>query len=399
MDNKTINNLCAKDEHQAEISAHDFIQNCNLKDFKDLCEKMDFLFDFVRKNVYRRLDSAINKDNFKNIFRLFEIYSTYFDDFFSSVLAKYADEDLTDEILDLLNTGNEAQKAYCASYFCKIPDTVAIQDLQKNLETEFEPLFLNCASALGEMGALDIAEKYKNDLKSNDDFIKLKAVKFLTAYNDSGILNELIDAMCSSGMSENIAGEIVNLVSSVELLEKDFDKGALLFNNLINGLGEILPLNNIFYYEIFDVINLLIKNNSSKAALLLLNLKNKFIDLTENEEYIFDLDKNTKNEIFKIKNFLLSKPQDFWAEKRNILKPFIKENCLFTHTAFEIIKKENLKNYTSEILNLTHSNNETLICEAIDVLKALGEGNKIDKSVLNLKNENIKAIVEQMLKE
>ena len=397
MDKKIIEYLCAKDEQAANAAAKEFIKNCNTEEFKTLCEKMEFLFDFVRENVYKRLKSAINENNYKNIINLFQIYSPYFDDFFPSVLAKYANENLTDEILELLNKGDDAKKTYCAGYFSKIPDTVAKQDLINNLETEFEPLFLNCAAALSKMEAFEIAEKYKNDLKIKDDFVRLKAVKFLTAYGDKNIIKELIEAMSDSGMSENIAGEIVNLISTVELLETDFYKGAILFNNLINGLGEILPLNNIFYYEVYDAATLLLENNSSESALILVNLKNKISDLTENDEYIFDLDKNTKNEIFEIKKLLLSKPQDFWTEKIQMIKPFIKDESPFLETALEIVKKEKLENCTDNILQLVHSNNETVICEAIETLKELGKTGLVDKTKLNIKNENIKAIVEQLI--
>ena len=205
--------------------------------------------------------------------------------------------------------------------------------------------------------------------------------------------------MVNSGISENIAGETVNLVSAVELLETDFYNGVLLFNNLINGLGEILPLSNIFFYEVYDAANILIENNSCEAALTLINLKNKINDLTENDEYIFDLDKNTKNEIFEIKKLLSSKSQDFWAGKKHMLKPFIKEGCPFLETVLEIIKRENLEQYSKEILQLTNLNNETLICEAIAVLKEIGKTGLLDRTKLNIKNENIKAIVEQMLEQ
>ena len=162
MDKKIIEYLCAKDEQAANAAAKEFIKNCNTEEFKTLCEKMECLFDFVRENVYKRLKSAINENNYKNIINLFQIYSPYFDDFFPSVLAKYANENLTDEILELLNKGDDAKKTYCAGYFSKIPDTVAKQDLINNLETEFEPLFLKSSllitdftSNVYEMGTIN----------------------------------------------------------------------------------------------------------------------------------------------------------------------------------------------------------------------------------------------------
>ena len=151
MSKNIVENICAKDEQTAKTAAVEFITKADIQEYKKLCDKMDFLFDFVRENVYRRLSSVISKSNFRNLINFFEFYSYYFDDFFSSELAKYADEDLTDEMSDILINGTDSQKAYTAAYFKKIPDTVAIDDLINNLETEFEPLFLNCAAALGKM--------------------------------------------------------------------------------------------------------------------------------------------------------------------------------------------------------------------------------------------------------
>ena len=389
--------ICAKDENAARIAAKNIINNSDLKEFEALCNKMDFLFDFVRENVYKRLTFAINKNNFKNIIKFFEIYSPYFDDFFSSILAKYADEDLTDEIYEILSNGTESQKTYAASYFKHIPDTVAIDELKNNLLTEFEPLFINCSMALGKMNDEESYQKYLSELKSDDDFVKLKAVKFLCSYGDNSCLNDLIISMQTSGMSENIAGEITNIISPLELLKKDFTKGAILLNNIINGLGEILPLENAFYYEIYDVIEFLFANtNKQETTILLLNLKSKFDIFTQNEEYIFDLDKNTKNEIYDIKNLLLSKDNNFWNSQKNNLKTLLKaENPLLT-TVLNIIKEENIKECIDELISLTDLNNETILIEVLETIKELNAFDKIDKTRINFKNENLKAVFEQM---
>ena len=398
--NKNMDNiveiLCAKDETAAKKAASAFIDNYDIKDFEKLCNKMDFLFDFVRENVYKRLNSAVTKENFKNLINFFDFYSPYFDDFFASVLAKYANEDLTDEMLEILSSGNNNQKTYAAGYFIKIPDSVALEDLESLLETDFEPLFLNCASALGKMEATEIYEKYKNLLNTDDEFVKLNAVKFLVAYGDKNSVNSLITSMKQSDIPENIAGEIVSLISPLELIKTDFNNGISLFNNIINGLGEILPLENIFYYEVYDVMNLLFeKSNSSEAVLLLFNLKNKFSIITENEEYIFDLDKNTKNEIFEIKN-ILENNKDFWISKRTQLKEFIKEDSPYLETVLEIIKDNHFKDFTNELLSLTSSKNETVVCEVVSALKETGEISRADKSKINITNANLKALLAQM---
>ena len=378
-------------------AAKELVNNLDKKEFQLLCEKMDYLFDFIRENVYKRLSLAVNKDNFRNIFKFFDIYSPYFDEFFASIFAQYANEDLTDEILEILTTGKDSQKTYAAAYFKKIPDTVAIDDLRKNLDTEFDPLFENCASALGKMKDKEYYQKYITLLKSDDDFIKLKAVDFLIAYGDKSALDDLILTMENSSMSENIAGDLTMLISPLELLDRNFSKGIVLANNLINGLGEILPLENIFSYEIYEIANYLInKANISESAVILFNMKNKFDILTQNEEYTFDLDKDTKNEIFEIKNLLLSKNKDFWNNEKLLLNHLLISDNPLLHTVLEIIKDNGFKEFMPKLISLTKTDDETIKYEVLATIKALGGLSNIDKSTIDFNNPNLKAAFEQM---
>jgi len=276
MDKNIADLICQKDDKIAKNAALQLITSQNTKDFEQLCEKMDYVFDFIRDNVYKRLSFVINKDNFKNIFSFFKIYSPYFDDFFSSVLSKYANENLTDEILTIFETGTEEVKTYCANYFKKIPDTVAKYELIKNLDTSFEPLFTNCAMALGKMDDKETFNQYLDKLNSEDEFEKLKAVKFLVAYGNTTIIDKLLNTMQKSSMSENIAGEIVSLIPPFELFNINFEQGTLLFNEIINGLGEILHLGNFLYYEVPYIADFLLENTDKKESIILLfNLKNK----------------------------------------------------------------------------------------------------------------------------
>ena len=397
MEKKLFEILCAKDEAMARKAAAEFIKTPDIKEFECLCEKMDFLFDFVRENVYKRLSSVINQNNFKKIINFFDIYCPYFDDFFSEILSKYADEDLTDEILEILSKGNDSQKTYAANYFKKIPDTVAKDDLVKNLETDFEPLFINCAGALGKMEDKTSLEKFLADLNSNDDFEKLRAVKFITAYGDKSFMDELFNAMGHSSIKENIAGEVASLYPPSELIKSDLQKGLMLFNHLINGLGEILPLENIFFYEIYDTLKFLLKaSQSPEITAVLCNTKHKFGLLTENDEYIFDLDKNTKNEVFEIKNLIFSKSEEFWQSQKQLLKPLIKEENPFLETVLDIIKEEKSPDFTDELLKLINTKNETLLCEVASTLKEIGQIDKIDKSNIHFENKNLQAIFEQL---
>ena len=86
------------------------------------------------------------------------------------------------------------------------------------------------------------------------------------------------------------------------MLDKYYENTLLAINYIINGLGEILPLSCVFDFELFEVFEKLINNHDdSKTAIVILNAQEKFEVLTENDEYLFDEDKNTKNEINDIK--------------------------------------------------------------------------------------------------
>ena len=122
-------------------------------------------------------------------------------------------------------------------------------------------------------------------------------------------------------MPENIACEISYLQNFLDLLETDYKNDTILaINYVINGLGEIISLGQVFDFQLFEVLQKLIqlqeKSGNAEIAIVLLNAKLKFDQLTENDEYIFDEDKNTKNEVFEIKNLLNHQPESFWTTQK-----------------------------------------------------------------------------------
>ena len=96
--NDLIKKLSGKNKTDYEQVAKEMIDNADVALFKELVANDDFLFDFVKQNVAERLANACNETNYKNLLKFFVCYSPYYDDFIISTLAKYADEDLTDEI-------------------------------------------------------------------------------------------------------------------------------------------------------------------------------------------------------------------------------------------------------------------------------------------------------------
>ena len=403
-----LKNLTGKDEIKANEAARYLIDSADVELFKKLIEKTDYLFDFVRNNVIQRIEKAVNECNFKNIIKFFNVYSSYYDDLFAFILSKNADEDLTDEIYELLESGSNAQKAYAAKYFCYIPDTIAADLLNQYSFSDDESLSFNSAEALGQMNdeaSFVLALDY---LKSEDDFDRLKAVKFFCAYGKNYPLNEIFDAMKISKMPENIAGQIPYMQSLINLLddEKTRQNTLLAVDYIVSGLGEILPLSDIFQFEIYDLVEYLIKINkneneySGEISATLLKLYSKFSLFTENQEYIFDETKDVKNEVSSIFNLLKKQSDDFWSvQKYHLLKELDKdkERVIF---ALSVVSEYSILEAVDSIKNiLAASNDEIILCEALSTLKSMNclQANDVASVSNKIQNPNIKAIIENFI--
>ena len=382
-----LKKLTGKNPDDYEFAARYVMDNSDERVFAELVEKDSFLFDFVKQNVSQRLEKATNSSNWKSLLAFLKYYSPSYEEFICSTLAKYADEDLTDDMLNLLENGNENEKIYSAKFFSYIQDPLAIELLKKNLKDENEYLKVNCAMTLASMKEKSSYQEAIENLKSNDEFEKLDAIKFLINYGDKVALPLIIEAMKTSPMAENIAGEIPYLDSILNILDDNFENGLLIINLIINGLGEILGLSQVFDYELYEVFDYLSSRaDDSKVSVVLLNAIEKFDTLTENDEYLFDEDKNTKNEIYEIKKLLNS------LDKKTLLTKINKElneNSLFVYTALD---------YATDLVairELLKCDNQTIILKTAEVLKSLNNLDDTTKTVAMLKitDDNIKTII------
>lgn len=368
-----------------EPVAKHLVNDCDITLFKELVESDSFLFDFVKQNVAERIRAQINENNYKNLIEFLKFYSPSYEDVIVSALVKYADEDLTDLLLEKFENGTDDEKTYCAKFFGVVQDPLAYRFLFENAYSDNEFLAQNCASSL----SLWKDEKSYNEalgkLKSDDEFEKLSAVKFLSAYGNKDALPEIFKAMRNSAMAENIAGEIPYIENLFELLDKYYEDALLTINFIINGLGEILPLNVLFDYELFEVFENLINNrNDSKSRIVLLNAREKFDTLTENDEYLFDEDKNTKNEVQDIKKLLKSAD-----DLEKFVNDELNENSPFVFTALDFATD------LLKIRELLKSNNQTVILKTAEVLKKFGNLDENAKTIALLKvtDLNIKTII------
>lgn len=384
---ENLKKLTGKNKNDYEAVAKHLVDDCDVELFKELVDNDDFLFDFVKNNVAQRLENAVNQNNYQNLVEFLKYYSQSYEDVIIDSLVKYADEDLTDLMLDKFENGCDNEKTYAAKYFAKIQDPLAYEFLRLNSYSDNEFLAQNCAMTLGAWHDEKSFDEAIEKLQNTDDFEKLSAVKFLTAYGDKKAVPKLFEAMKTSTMAENIAGEIPYLVSLYELIKTDYENALLAIIYITNALGEILPLSVVFDFEFFEVFEELINNHDdSKVAITLLNARDKFDTLTENDEYLYDEDKNTKNEIFDIKKLLNS------AKKKDLEKYIndeLREDSPFVFTALDFATDE------LAIRELLKSNNQTLILKTAEVLKSLGNFDETARTVALLKvtDINIKAII------
>lgn len=156
---------------------------------------------------------------------------------------------------------------------------------------------------------------------------------------------------------------------------------------MINGLGEILGLCQVFDFRMYDIFQQLLKEpQTSQSAVVLMNAKDKFNTLTENDEYLFDESKDVKQEVLDIKHLLSSVDE---SNLQKLADNEINEDSLFVYTALDFTSS------ADKVRDLLNSSNQTLILKAIEVLKFKNLLEDTDKNVAlnSVTDENIKSII------
>ncbi len=386
-----IKNLTGKDPKGYEPVAKHIINTPDVELFKELVSKDDFLFDFIKQNVAQRLAKACNAQNFKNLFLFLKIYSPYYDEFISSTLAQYADKNVENKMLELLKNGTEAEKTYSASFFSYIENNLALEDLRKYAYSDNQDLANNCARALAKLNDKESYNQAIQKLNSKDSFEQYAAVKFLVNYQDTNALKDLFNTMKNSAMAENIASEIPFLTPLISLLNTEYNDDAILaFCYILNGLVELIPISQIIDYEFYNMIDTMIKASpSGPIAIALQMAKEKFNLFVENEEYLFDEDKNTKNEVNDINILLnsidMNKYTSFEYEE-------LYEESDFIFFAMELIKDED------SIASLLNGSNQTVILKAMTILKSMNclTDKYKEEGLSNITDENIKYVAQAL---
>lgn len=403
MDNlqQKIKDLTSKDENKALSVAFEMVNNADVDLYRELVKTSDYLFQFVKDNVARRIDKVVTKENYKNLFSFFDCYSPDYDYVFAEITARYADENVKQHLKVIFENSETSNKIYAARCFEFMPEPSLAKEFLKYAFDENESLASACSAALGAFDdetSYNIALDY---LKSEDDFLKIKAMNFFLSYGVIPPIENLIDALANSKMPENIAGKTAYLIPVPEIINENTKFGLNVFNYVLSGLGEILPLSDIFCFEIYNSLSLLLKNDfkedSSQIAVILLKAKKKFNMFCENDEYTFDEDKSTKDEIRAVCKLLNSFDNDFWNLQMSEVSLELSKSENRQYSALHIIQDFNIKDAVHDIVEMIYeTDNQTLICEGVATLKSLNSLVYVNKDdiLAGISDNNIKAIIE-----
>ena len=256
---------------------------------------------------------------------------------------------------------------------------------------------LNCAQSLKEMNDYSSLKLACQKLQSQDDFEILKAVKFIVSFGDEKQVDKLYEALKQSHLKENIACEIPYLVDLLDEVKQGKENALFCFNCIIDGLGEILPLCEIFNYKVKQIINYLSSKSyiSQNEAVVILNTMLKFDLITQNNEYTFDENKITKNELNEIQKIFENFKDEFKLYLQKILIKEIDSTSIFLTNTLNLISEFKIYEAKNSLIELMKNSNECIICEVINTLKNInGLDNLNQDEIINKINDsNIKAIV------
>ena len=386
-----IKNITSKDINLSKKTISDLINSSNTDNFKLLVQRADFIFPFLKERISKDFVKLVNKNNIKTLFEFTKVYSPDFEEMIVNSFLKFADENLTDEILELFETGTDEQKAYCASYFSHIKDTLAINLLYENLNSDFEPLKTNCILTLKAFGETKPIENAKENIKnSNDELEKLNDYLVLSIYNE-------IEFIVKNGLDSPLNNNIISILldyNDFDSLKNSLEEEEIkrIADTIIEGYPENISLDTVLYYQFMDLIKYIKNFNDNYSKNILLLSKIKFEEFNSKDVYSFDFDKSVKQEIKDIGEFLngLSVSID------DIVFEYDKEKPYRFNILLNVIQEYNLNNFDEDLIKTF--NNSDLKCEFMariaEILKEHNKINKIDKNVVeNINNYNVKALI------
>lgn len=381
-----IKKLTGKNPDEYEGVAKSLVDNSDVNLFAKLVKQDDFLFDFVKNNVANRIKKAVNQDNYLNLLNFLDNYSPSYDSVIAECLYNFGGIEILPAMKEIFVNGNVEKKAYALKYFSFVPREYVEELLpliRQTAVSEFEPLSINSIEVLSKMNDEIFKTEALQKLNSEDEFEQYNGVKYLVAFKALDTLPQILQVMKKSSLSENIASEIPYLVPVEDLIKTD--DGVLVLCNIVSAIPEIIPPSAVIDYNLFSIFEDLYLNNLSSSSAVLLRLaQEKFAELTSNDEYLYDCDKNTKDEVFAINQLLVGIDS---YKLKNLLYDELYDESEFVFFAVDFVDE------AEELESLLDTKNPTLILKVLLKLK--------DKQMLTQSHKDIasKNIGENELKQ
>ena len=385
-----LKKLTGKNPADYEPVARNMVDNADVNLFKELVNKDDFLFAYIKQNVAKRIFNACDETNFKSLYSFLPYYSPFYDKVFATVLARFDRQNADKKMLELLCTGSEAEKCYATKYFAINPHLGHETILRGFIFSENEFLMENSIYALKSLNDEPTFSQGVEKLKSNDDYEAYSGAKLVSRWGDESQLPLMFDAMKKSSIPEYIALEINTLTSFVDILKTNMaEDAALALCHILSGLGEIISLETIFDLDLLEVLQLLSCSKESYASVVLKLAKDLFNEFATNDEYLFDVDKNTKDEVLALDSFLKTIPSE--RLDNEILEEAF-EDSLFIDFVVKSLKDE------ETLVSLLDGTNQTVILSALETLKTLGllKSEYKANALSAVSNENVRAVIEAL---
>ena len=385
-----LKKLTGKNPAEYEPVAKQLVEKPDLQLFKELVARDDYMFGFIKQNVAKRIFDACNETNYQNLYQFLPYYSPYYEDVIVSLLSRYDAKNAAVKMLELLSSGVEDEKCYAAKYFVQNPDGRVVELLRKYIFSENEYLSLNSIDTLKKLNDEQTFNLGLAKLDSNDDYEVYSGVKLIARWGDVSLVERLYDVMQKSSIPEYIALEINTLEPFVESINgKHSEMAALALCHILSGLSELIPLDTVFDLNLAEVLDKLTDSGESFASVVLIMAKQLFAEISDNEEYLFDLDKNTKEEVAKIHSILARIP--YGRLNSGILEEAYDASPFVVFVIDYIEDVQTLK-------SLLDSENQTVILKAMERIKKLGflDENLKSAGLAHITNQNIKSVAEAL---
>ncbi len=304
--NKNVNNLISKDYKVSIEAAGLIINSKDIEAYRVLCEKSEFIFDFIKDKILKNLTAQVNETNVLNLFEFTKIYSPDFKDFILSSFVKFNSDKIEEKMSELLNNGSDSEKAHAVEFFTLIKKPLEINKIRKLKDIEFNPLK---EASVKYLKKFNEREDYNLALKTlsygSDNYEKLKSVEFLALYGDKEAFAPVFDYFIQSGFSYMVSSALILIKPFEELIENGLEyETFMIFSSFLMNFPEDITFNEVSQYLNSGVLNGLIETEDNFGALILVYLKYKIDLILSDGAYSIDLDKKEKAEAQNLKENL-----------------------------------------------------------------------------------------------